>query len=294
MNPIKVNALTKDFGSNRGIFNLNFEIKAGEVVGFIGANGAGKTTTIRHLMGFMKPDYGVAEVLGFHCFEQAPQIQEHIGYLPGEISLFDDLSAQEFIYYIAELKGIKNTQEADNLMKYFELSSTTKIKKMSKGMKQKTALVVAFMQHAPILILDEPTSGLDPLMQQKFIELIKKEKASGTTILMSSHIFDEIEHTCDRVLLIKDGEIKVDESMTDIKKKRNKHYEIEFTSESDAEEFKSFYPNSVTHKANLTLIDKSDITELLNILHQFPIVDFNSRDQSLEEVFLSYYGGNES
>ncbi|MEG0327081.1 MAG: ABC transporter ATP-binding protein [Erysipelothrix sp.] len=294
MRSIKVSNLSKDFGNHRGIFNLNFEINTGEVVGFIGANGAGKTTTIRHLMGFMKPDSGIAKILDFHCFDQAPKIQEHIGYLPGEISLFDDLSAQEFIYYIAELKGIKNTQEADDLIAYFELNKNAKIKKMSKGMKQKTALVVAFMQHAPILILDEPTSGLDPLMQQKFIELVKKEKASGTTILMSSHIFDEIEHTCDRVLLIKDGEIKVDESMNDIKKKRNKHYEIEFESEIDAEKFKSFYPNSIINKTTLTLIDKSDITELLNVLHKFTIIDFNSRDQSLEEVFLSYYGGHES
>ena len=177
MNMIEVQNLTKDYGNNRGIFHLNFSIKQGETVAFLGTNGAGKTTTIRQLMGFVKPQNGIAKINGLDCFQQEEVIQKQVGYLSGEIAFLDEnMTGQDFIKFMSDIKKIENHQRIKQLITYFELDTQIKIKKMSKGTKQKIGLIVAFMQDAPVLILDEPTSGLDPIMQNKFIELIMKEK----------------------------------------------------------------------------------------------------------------------
>ena len=192
MDLIDIRNLTKDYGNHKGIFDVSFSIKKGEIVGFIGSNGAGKTTTIRHLMGFIHPQQGTARIMNMDCFKQADKIQKQIGYLPGEIAFMDQMNGYEFIRFMAKMKNINDMHYAEELISYLELDPSVKIKKMSKGMKQKIGLIIAFMQDAPILILDEPTSGLDPLMQNKFVDLIRKEKETGKTILMSSHIFEEI------------------------------------------------------------------------------------------------------
>ena len=182
---IEVQNLTKDYGNNRGIFHLNFSIKQGETVAFLGTNGAGKTTTIRQLMGFVKPQNGIAKINGLDCFQQEEVIQKQVGYLSGEIAFLDEnMTGQDFIKFMSDIKKIENHQRIKQLITYFELDTQIKIKKMSKGTKQKIGLIVAFMQDAPVLILDEPTSGLDPIMQNKFIELIMKEKSNGKTIIM--------------------------------------------------------------------------------------------------------------
>lgn len=234
MSVIKIEHLTKDYGQHKGIFDMNLEVHKGEVLGFLGPNGSGKTTTIRHLMGFIKAKSGKATILGKDCFDDNKDIANKIGYLPGEISFIDDMSGIEFIKFIAELKNIKDFSKAQELIEFLELDPVGKIKKMSKGMKQKIGIVIAFMQDAPVLILDEPTSGLDPLMQSKFVELIQKEKKKGKTILMSSHIFEEVEHTCDRVIMIKDGQLIADEMIEELGKNRQKQYEVMFVNEKDA------------------------------------------------------------
>lgn len=172
MNMIEVQNLTKDYGNNRGIFHLNFSIKQGETVAFLGTNGAGKTTTIRQLMGFVKPQNGIAKINGLDCFQQEEVIQKQVGYLSGEIAFLDEnMTGQDFIKFMSDIKKIENHQRIKQLITYFELDTQIKIKKMSKGTKQKIGLIVAFMQDAPVLILDEPTSGLDPIMQNKFIKI---------------------------------------------------------------------------------------------------------------------------
>ena len=192
MSVIEVNHITKDYGNQRGVFDVSFEIQEGEVLGFLGPNGSGKTTTIRQLMGFMKPDQGEVKILGMDCFDDSANVQEKVGYLPGEIAFMEDMSGLEFIRFMAKMKNIKDMSKAEELMKFLELDARGKMKRMSKGMKQKIGIVIAFMQDTPILILDEPTSGLDPLMQNKFVELIHEAKKAGKTILMSSHIFEEV------------------------------------------------------------------------------------------------------
>lgn len=294
MNVIEINNLTKDFGNNKGIFDLSFSLKQGEVVGFLGSNGAGKTTTIRHLMGFIKADNGSAKILNMDCFKNAYSVQEKIGYLPGEIAFMDNMTGAEFIHFMADMKNITDLQYARELIAYFDIDTKIKIKKMSKGMKQKIGLIIAFMQDTPILILDEPTTGLDPLMQTKFVDLIKKEKAKGKTILMSSHIFEEIENTCERIVMIKDGRLVADENINTMRNKMNKHYEISFSNMEDAIHFQELYSSNSYRKNNVVyLLSNQNINHLIRELSKFNIEDINARYQTLEEVFMKYYGGSE-
>lgn len=294
MKTIEINHLTKDYGHHKGVFDVSFSVNEGEILGFLGPNGSGKTTTIRHLMGFIKPDQGNTTILELDTFKQANLVQNQLGYLPGEIAFMEDMTAKDFIEFMAEMKNMPSMKKAKELMDYFELDSNIKIKKMSKGMKQKVALVIAFMQDAPILILDEPTSGLDPLMQNKFVELIKKEKAEGKTILMSSHIFEEIEHTCDRVVIIREGKIVAKESMENLKHHRHKHYEIVFKDSKDALSFSQLYKDHISINNRTVILSlKGEVNTLIQNLSHYDVVDILAREQSLEELFMHYYGGND-
>ena len=288
---IEIQHLTKDFGNHKGIFDVDFSIQRGETTGFIGANGAGKTTTIRHLMGFLHPDRGQALIDGENCFQNAEHIQSKIGYLPGEIRFMNAMSGQSFIEFMAQMKGVTDLKRANELIHYFELDTKVNIKKMSKGMKQKLGLVLAFMQDAPILILDEPTSGLDPLMQKKFVEWIQNVKKRGKTILMSSHLFEEIEHTCNHIVLIKEGKILVNTSMEEMQKKRNTYYEICFSSHKDALAFHQKYKKSNLQDHQVVLLWNQDIQTLLKELSNYKLNNLHVYDQSLEDFFLSYYQG---
>lgn len=234
---IKVTNLTKDYGQNRGIFDLNFDIKRGETFGFVGTNGSGKTTTIRHIMGFIKPQKGSVQVLGMDAWKDSCEIKKYVSYVPGEIAFPDLTTGIAFFKAQAELLNIKNLDYTNSLIKRLQLDPSANLKRMSKGMKQKTAIVAALMADKEILILDEPTTGLDPLMRETFLELIKEEKEKGKTILMSSQMFDELEATCDRVALIFDGKIIDIADINALKNSNVKAYKIEFL---DKEEYKKF------------------------------------------------------
>jgi len=290
MNVMEFEHVTKNYGRHQGLFDVTFHVKKGEAVGFLGPNGSGKTTTIRHFMGFMKPDRGYVRILGMDCFQDASLIQQKLGYLPGEIAFIDDMTGIEFIQFIAEMKKIKNLQKAYELIEFLELDVQKNMKKMSKGMKQKVALVIAFMQEAPLLILDEPTSGLDPLMQKKFIQLIQQAKREGKTIFMSSHIFGEVEKICDRAIMIKEGKIVANMSMDDLKKSHLKHYEVTFEDQKEAIDFAEKC-HGECHGCVVSCFLKEDVHDILKSLLNYHIVDLNIRPQSLEELFLHYYGG---
>ena len=290
MNSIEIASVTKDYGGGNGIFDISFSVKKGELMGFLGPNGAGKTTTIRQLMGFIRPDRGTLHILGLPCFEKAAEIQKHIGYLPGEIAFMDDMTGTEFIRFVASLKGMKSLARAKELQDFFELDAGGKIKKMSKGMKQKIGLVCAFMQDTELYILDEPTSGLDPLMQNQFIELILKEKARGKTILMSSHIFEEVEKTCDRTAIIKDGRIVTVQNMDALQQKRRKSVTVRFANDQAAKDFAAaMTANAVGDSVAVTV---SDMDAFLKTAAAYPVRDLSTRTQSLEELFLHFYGGD--
>ena len=296
MKMIEVHNLTKDYGNYRGIFDLSFTVDQGEVVGFLGSNGAGKTTTIRHLMGFIHPQQGISKIFDMDTFSAAKQIQSKVGYLPGEISYLNDrMTGNEFIRFMMETKENVSTEQVRYLVDYFELDTRIKIKKMSKGTKQKLGLVVAFMHNPSVLILDEPTSGLDPIMQNKFVELIKSEKDKGKTIFMSSHIFEEVENTCDRVLMVKDGHLIADKGIQSIRGVNKKHYTITFATSELAKAFTRVHADSTfdgNYKVSFLL--DSSVNDLVHELVHYDVQDIAVRNQTIEEVFLQYYGGTKA
>lgn len=291
MSVIKISDITKDYGRGRGIFDVSFDVKKGEVMGFLGPNGAGKTTTIRHLMGFIHPDKGSVSINGMNCFTQAAEIQGSLGYLPGEIGFMDDMTGIEFIKFIASMKRMKSLDRAKELTGFFGLDTRGKIKKMSKGMKQKIGIVCAFMHDPEVLILDEPTSGLDPLMQSKFIELILQEKQRGKTILMSSHLFEEVEKTCDRIVIIRNGHIVDVDAMTRIQKNKRKIFNIKLASEKHAREYAAEHGGEYIGGSNVSVGVTGDIDAFIKALGGYPVLDVDVRTQSLEEFFMQFYGG---
>lgn len=292
MGMININNLTKDYGNGKGVFNVSFEVKKGEVFGFLGPNGAGKTTTIRHLLGFIQTYPNVCCIDTKDCTRYAAQIQKNLGYIPGEINMFDDMTGTQFLNFMMEYRGMKNRGRMDELIERFELKPEGKIKKMSKGMKQKIGIITAFMHDPDILILDEPTSGLDPLMQKIFVEFIQEEKSKGKTILMSSHMFEEVEKTCDRVGIIKDGKMVSIENVNDLKKTQRKRYCITFKKEEDVFDF--IQERKDCHQVNpytVEVVVQNDIDTLIKMLAKYNIVSFDTMDQNLEDYFMQFYGG---
>lgn len=292
MSVCEVQGLTRDYGNGRGVFNLSFSINQGEVFGFLGPNGAGKTTTIRHLMGFLKPEQGKCTIGGLDCWGNRAEIQKTLGYIPGEITFFEDMTGIEFLNFMTKYRKIKSGNRIDELLERFELDARSKLKKMSKGMKQKVGIVAAFMHDPDFLILDEPTSGLDPLMQSRFIDLILEEKSRGKTILMSSHIFEEVERTCSRVAIIKDGKLVAIDEVASLKAAQEKKYIITLENESAAAAFAGEGLRVSDIKNNqVTVIVQNNLAELISVLNRYPVVDMVTPSQSLEEIFMQYYGG---
>ncbi len=204
---IRLDGVTKDYGNNRGIFDINLSIKQGECFGFVGTNGSGKTTTIRNIMGFINPDAGKVYVKGMDSWENGVDIKKYVSYVPGEIAFPPLKTGMDFLKTQEKYLDIKDLSYMNELIEMFRLDPTANLARMSKGMKQKTALVAALMGDREILILDEPTTGLDPLMREVFVDLINREKKQGKTIFISDHIFEEVEELCDKVAFIKDGHI---------------------------------------------------------------------------------------
>jgi ABC-2 type transport system ATP-binding protein len=292
---IKVEHLTKKYTSGKGIFDVTFDVKEGEVFGFLGPNGAGKTTTIRQLLGFTNANEGICEINGLDTRKHSKEIHKNLGYLPGEIAFFDDMTGKEFMNFMQAMRQNKDNTIRNELIERFELEADRKIKKMSKGMKQKVALITTFMHNPDILILDEPTSGLDPLMQKRFIEFVLELKAQGKTILMSSHMFEEVERTCERVAIIKEGRIVAVEKISDLKEKMQKQYIVSLQDEASVQvvlnsNLQTRALNS--HQVEVTL--QNNTNEMLNVLSHVKVDSIDSINQSLEQIFISYYGNEET
>ena len=295
MGVCEIQSLTRDYGNGRGVFNLSFSINQGEVFGFLGPNGAGKTTTIRHLMGFLKPEKGYCTIGGKDCWKDRADIQKTLGYIPGEMVFFDDMTGTEFLSFMSKYRKTKSNGRTKELCDRFELDPRSKLKKMSKGMKQKVGIVAAFMHDPEVLILDEPTSGLDPLMQNWFIELVLEEKAKGKTILMFSHIFEEVERTCDRVAIIRNGRLAALDAVETLKAAQVKKFVITLENEDAAAAFaeEGLRISGVTHN-QVTVIVQNNIKELISVMNRYPVISIITPNQSLEEIFMQYYGGDRS
>lgn len=293
---IEVKNLTKDFGFSRGVFDISFEVKKGEVYGFLGPNGAGKTTTIRMLMGFSQPDKGIATINQSNCWKNYYDILGEVGYIPGEVALPEGLSGLEFIEMMKKMKHADDSR-ITYLLETFELNPNQNMKKMSIGDKRKLAIVSAFMSDPNILILDEPTSGLDPIMQNKFIELIKTEKKRGKTILLSTHIFEEVDACCDRLSIIKEGRIISTIDTDVIRNNENKVYKIEFLQDEDFNQFMKsdmniVYSNKGKRKVRVAINDK-EINKLIKTVSGCQIKYFSESHFTLEDYFLKYYKDSE-
>lgn len=295
MIPIDIQHLTKNYGQKKGIFDITLTVRQGEIYGYLGPNGAGKSTTMRHLMGFCRPQQGMALIAGMDCWKSQKQIQKHIGYLPGEISFPGDMTGTAYLKLIAKMRKMRDLSYAKKLLDYFEINPDLTIKRMSKGMKQKIAIICAFMHDPDILLLDEPTSGLDPLMQNRFIELVEKAKAAGKTVLLSSHIFDEVERTCDKVGMIKEGTLIQEVSIDELRHSQYKTYKIEFADSSGLEFASRAFPEAECrkeHKQLIVSVNDNEINHLIFVLSKCNLRFLKEEKHSLEEYFMKFYGGN--
>lgn len=299
MGVIDVEKLTKDYGSGRGVFDVSISVNESEVFGFLGPNGAGKSTTIRHLMGFSKPDSGSTKIFGKETFKKYYEILSKVGYIPGEIALPAGLTGWEFLNMMQSLQGVKNEKMQKRMLDMFELDDVAlrgETKRMSLGVKRKLAIVAAFMSDPSVLILDEPTSGLDPVMQEQFIEFIHEEKARGKTILLSSHIFSEIDNTCDRIAIIKDGKIVSQFVADDLKHASRKFYTLKFSDEAEARKFDEKAANipslaelERSEGGRFVSVEDKDLNYLIRGVADMNIVSFGNRKESLQDYFMKFY-----
>ena len=293
---IQTNKLSKSYGRNRGIIDLDLQIRQGEIFGFLGPNGAGKTTTIRLLMNLIKPSQGQATIYGLDCQRDSVEIKRFTGYLPGEFSLYPNLTGAQTLKYFANLRtGVKWPYVVE-LAQRLELDLSRKFREYSHGNKQQVGIIQALMHKPRLLIVDEPTNGLDPLNQQEFYKLVRELRDQGSTVFISSHIMSEVETVCDRVGLIREGKLirlgNVEE-LVDFKFHR---LEIEFESLVPAEVFEALPglehleisqkdENTVLH----CLVPQESLGQVIQTLGRYPISDLISREPSLETIFLDYY-----
>lgn len=293
MSVIEVNHLTKDYGHGRGVFDVSALVNEGECFGFLGPNGAGKSTTIRHLMGFSKPQSGSTVIAGMDSWEYSADLQRKVGYLPGEIALPTGMTGTQFLEMQKKMRGLADSSYLEKLLKRFELDPNIGLKQMSLGTKRKLAVVTAFMHDPEILILDEPTSGLDPIMQEIFIEYILSEKKRGKTIFLSSHIFHEVDASCDRIAIIRDGKIVSEFDPEVLKKESDKIYRVTFQEKSQWQEFTThaYHFTSINEKKLRARIQlkNSEITSFLTDISHFHIKDFTEFPFSLEDYFMQFY-----
>ena len=292
---ISVKHLTKDYGRGRGIFDISFDIYKGTVFGYCGTNGSGKTTTIRNIMGFIKPDKGSVTVKGLDAWKNADEIKKYIGYLPGEIAFPQVENGSEFLKIQAETLGLTDMSKAEAIINALKLDPTANLKRMSKGMKQKTAIAAAFMHSPEIIILDEPTTGLDPLMRDVFVQIIKAEKGRGATILMSNHMFDELEETCDYVGFIKDGHLL---DVVDMEEVRNLPYRDYVVTFEDEEGYLSADTSQVEvlakddfEKSITVRVPLEKTNGMLREIRKHKIKAVTEKRHTLEEFFMKDIGG---
>jgi ABC-2 type transport system ATP-binding protein len=289
---IKTEKLTKFYGQHRGMVDVDLEVEEGEAFGFLGPNGAGKTTMIRTLLDHIRPTSGRATVFGIETTVDPVAIHRRLGYLPGEFALYDKLTGGQTLEYFANLRGGIDKSYQAQLIQRLEVDPTRKFREYSKGNKQKIGLIIALQHRPDLLLLDEPTSGLDPLIQQEFYGVVREAKAEGRTVFLSSHIMSEVEKTCDRVAIIREGKLaRVDrtEALRDLA-----HHQVElvFSGPVPAAVFEALpgVSDVVAEDHVLRMRVSGNIAEVVRTAARYELADFVSREPSLEETFLAEYG----
>jgi ABC-2 type transport system ATP-binding protein len=294
---ITLEKLTKSYGSSRGIIDVDLQVETGEIFGFLGPNGAGKTTTIRTMLDLIRPTSGRAFVFGVESTDDPIAIHRRIGYIPGEFALYDRLSGGQTLDYFANLRGGVDRAYQASLVERFELDPGKRFKDYSKGNKQKVG-VIAALQHRPeLLVLDEPTSGLDPLVQQTFFETLREAVADGATVFLSSHILSEVEKSCERVAIIRDGRLAKTGTVDSLRDLAHHQVELRFAGPVPADQFRDLPGVSDLVASDLVAEDHTlrmrvagAITPVVRAAAEYELLDFVSREPSLEETFLAEYG----
>lgn len=293
---IRTEGLTKFYGKERGIIDLDLEVNEGEVFGYLGPNGAGKTTTIRLLLDLLRPTRGTSRVLDRHPYFDGVDVRRSIGYLPGELSLYPRLTGEQLLTYFANLRGLEGLGEAHELAERFDLDLERQVGDLSSGNKQKVGLVQAFMHHPPLLILDEPTSGLDPLMQQEFYRLVAEAKEEGRTVFLSSHVLSEVERIADRVGIIREGRMVVVEQLETLKARAPRRIELHFAQPVPRDRFEAL-PHVEEVRVDDAVVSckiVGSVDELIKAAAVFEVVNVVSHEADLEELFLAYYRGSDN
>jgi len=292
---IETDKLTKWYGHSRGIIDLDLTVATGQIFGFLGPNGAGKSTTIRLLLDLIRPTSGSARVLGLDIHRDRLAIDRRVSYVPGELSLYGDLSGGQLLTYLANLQGGVDGAYRDRLAECLELDPTKKIKSLSRGNKQKVGLVAAFMIRPELLVLDEPTSGLDPFVQLEFEHLCEEARDEGRTVFISSHQLPEVEHLCDRVGIIREGRLLAVESIAALKARALCRLEIDFGEPVQAEAFAD-----LPGVRDLTIDDSilrcsvmGSLDALVKAAARYEVSNVRSVETSLEEIFMAYYGAGD-
>ncbi|MEA3438667.1 MAG: ABC transporter ATP-binding protein [Chloroflexota bacterium] len=289
---IETKGLSVYYDRHRGILDVDLRIEEGEVFGFLGPNGAGKTTTQRVLMDIIRPTAGEAYMFGKNCQKDGVAVRDHVGYLPGELSLYDNMKARQFFkMYHSLQKSNHDPKFWQTLADRLDLDTSRKIREYSRGNKQKVGVVTAFMNKPELLILDEPTTGLDPLVQQTVMELVREANRAGATVFFSSHILSEVQAVCDRVGIIREGQLVATERVEDLTRQHFKRVRFNFA---------SMPPEDTFMKDGVTILESDEDVVTLEI-HQhldkvmetaagYGIIDIETIPVSLEEIFLAYYG----
>ncbi len=287
--------LTKFYGSHMAVSRVNLEVQRGEVFGYLGPNGAGKTTTIRTLLDFIRPTSGTATVLGLDSRRDSREIRRRVDYLPGDMVLYDRMTGGELLSYMANLRGGVDWRFVQELVERLQCNLSQSIRSLSRGNKQKIGLVQAFMHRPELIIMDEPTSGLDPLMQQEFYRMVEEVRNDGRTVFISSHNMPEVERVCDRVGIIRRGELVAVEDVGALKERALHQLEIHFATPVPQEAFANLPGvRDVTVEDGLlhcTVMGKPDA--LIKAAARFEVVKLISHEPNLEDIFLSYYSDDE-
>jgi ABC-2 type transport system ATP-binding protein len=290
MSIIKIQNLTKYYGKVTGIENLNLEVEEGEIFGFIGPNGAGKSTTIRTLLSLIYPTSGSASIFGKDVVKHAKDIKKDIGYIPGEVNYYENMSTMELLKYSADLYKIKAGNRIKELADIFEVELNRKIQDLSLGNKKKVSILQSLLHRPKLLILDEPTNGLDPLMQSRFFDVLREENRNGTTIFFSSHILTEVQKLCRKVAIIRDGCIIKEEDIKTLRSRQLKKVQVDFAHDVNGEVL-SIDGVTELEKKNHTynFLFSGKINNLLKSIVDKDIVNLLIEEPSLEEIFMHYY-----
>lgn len=290
MNVIETKQLTKYYGKDCGVKNLDLVVKEGEILGFIGPNGAGKSTTVRLLLSLIYPTSGSATIFGKDVVKYGPEIKQNIGYLPSEVFYYDNMKVKDLLNYSASFYKKDCSKRIKELAEILKLDLNKKIDDLSYGNKKKVGIVQGLLHEPKLIILDEPTGGLDPLMQQKFYDLLREENKKGATIFFSSHVLSEVQKLCDRVAIIKDGELIKVESIKDLARSKHKRFSLTINGNFDKKIFNiDGVKNLKIIGSEIEFLYKGDINTINSKILGLDLLDLRIDEPDLEEVFMHYY-----